>query len=107
MDDKKFQKAIDILLQQQASTYAEIQETKESQKEHSKRVGVLERVSLNLYDTTVEHGKHIEEQRKNIDEQGKNIDRLVENQKDTNQRLDAVIFMMEKFFSGQNGKSKK
>ena len=59
MDDKKFQNAIDILLQQMATTHAEGQETKEKQKEHDKRINGLERAAINLYNVTVEQGKHI------------------------------------------------
>ncbi len=100
MDDKKFQNAIDILLQQMATTHAEGQETKEKQKEHDKRINGLERAAINLYNVTVEQGK-------NITKESKNIAELREAQKETNERLNAVIFMAEKFFSGQNGKSKK
>jgi len=46
MDDKKIQKALDILLQQQATTHAEGLETKEQQKEHEKRINRLERTPL-------------------------------------------------------------
>ena len=107
MDDKKFQKAIDILLQQQATTHADLEETKEQQAEFNKRVGVLERVSLNLYNTTVEQGKNIDKQGKSIELISADIRELGEAQKETNERLDAVIFMAEKYFSGENGKSKK
>jgi len=100
MDDKKIQKALDILLQQQATTYAAGEETKEQQKEHEKRISVLERATINLYNTSVEQGKNIAEVNDSVKE-------LLDAQKETNERLNAVIFMGEKYFSGQNGKSKK
>ena len=100
MDDKKFQKAIDIMLQQMATTHATGEETKEKQKEHEKRINGLERAAINLYNISVEQGK-------NITNESKNIAELREAQKETNERLNAVIYMAEKFFSGQNGKSKK
>lgn len=111
MDDKKTQKALDILLQQQATTHAEGLETKEQQKEHEKRINRLERATINLYNSTVEHGKHLAEQSKEIAQVNESIKQMREahreDHKEMNERLNAVIFMAEKFFSGQNGKSKK
>lgn len=106
MDDKKFQKAIDILLKQQAATHAEGEMTKEEQKDHAKRINVLERAVINLYNTSVRQGENIDKQGESIDKQGEQIDKLVASQKETNERLNAVIFMAEKFFGG-NGKSKR
>lgn len=100
MDEKKFQKAIDALLQQMAATNAGGETTREEQKDHAKRINVVEPAIINLYNTSVKQGE-------NIDKQGKDVDKLVAAQKETNERLNAVIFMAEKFFSGQNGKSKK
>ncbi len=99
MDDKKFQKAIDILLKQQAATHAGGEMTREEQKDHAKRINVVERAIINLYNLSVKQGE-------SIDKQEKLVDKLVAAQKETKERLDAVIFMAEKFFSGQNGKSK-
>lgn len=107
MDEEKFQRAIDILLRQQATTHAEGELTKEEQKDHAKRISVLERTAINLFNLSVKQGENIDRQGKSIDKQGEQIDKLVAVQKETNERLDAVIFMAEKFFSGQNGKSKK
>lgn len=107
MDDKKFQKAIDILLQQMATTHAAGEETKEKQKEREKRINGLERAAINLYNATIKQGEHIDQQATNIDKISADLEKVVEIQKETNDRLNAVIFMVEKFFSGQNGKSKK
>ncbi len=107
MDDKKFQKAIDILLKQAATTHADGEMTREEQKDHAKRISVLERAVINLYITSVQQGENIERQGVSIDKQGKQIDKLIEAQHHRNERLDAVIFMAEKYFSGENGKSKK
>ena len=65
-----------------------------------KRINVVERAIINLYNLSVKQGD-------NIDKQGKEVNKLVAAQKETNERLDAVIFMAEKYFSGQNGKSQK
>ena len=104
MDDKKFQKALDILLQQQATTHAEGEMTQEQQKEHEKRINRLERATVNLYITTVEQGKEIAKVNDSIKEMR---EAHREDHKEMSERLNAVIFMAEKFFSGQNGKSKK
>ena|SRR6266404_4050448 len=107
MDEKKFQKAIDILLKQQAATHAGGELTREEQKDHAKRINVVERAIINLYNTSVKQGESVDKQGVLIDKQTKQIDKLVAAQKETNERLDAVIFMAEKYLSGQNGKSKK
>ena len=100
MDEEKFQRAIDILLKQQAATHAGGEMTKEEQKDQAKRINVVERAVINLYNVSVKQGE-------SIDKQGEQVDKLVAAQKETNERLDAVIFMAEKYLSGQNGKSKK
>ncbi len=104
VDDKKFQKALNILLQQQATTHATGEMTKEQQKEHEKRISRLERATVNLYLTTVEQGKEIEKVTESIKEMR---EAHREDHKGMNERLNAVIFMAEKYFSGENGKSKK
>ena len=88
--------------------------TRDEQKDHAKRINVVERAVINLYNTSVKQGENIErqsesidKQSESIDKQGQQIDKLVAAQKETNERLDAVIFMAEKYFSGENGKSKK
>ena len=116
MDEEKFQRAIDIILQNQAQFYADLQQVQEEQKEATKRADVLEKISLNLYNTSVEHHNTMVEQGKNIglltaeiremrdahrDAQKETDERF----RETDERLNAVIFMAEKFFSGQNGKS--
>ncbi len=114
MNEKKFEKAIDVLLHQQAQLSSGITEIKE---DTLKRLNILERVSLNLYDVSVEQGKLVTEQGKVVAEQGKNIAQIIadfaelnESLKETNERLNIVIFMAEKYLGGDgksNGKSKK
>ena len=114
MDDEKLDKTIEFILNNQAQFYADLQQVQEtnkqiqeSQKEAAIRVNVLERVCLNLYNSTVEQGKNIAEQGKNIAELTADIKELRDAQKSTDERLNAVIFMAEKFFSSENGKKKK
>lgn len=120
MDEEKFQRAIDIILQNQAQFYADLQQMQETnkeiqeankelqevQKEGEKRTNELGLACLNLYNTSVEHQSAIEEQSKNTAELTQDIRELREAQKETDERLNAVIFMAEKFFGGKNGKSK-
>lgn len=114
MDDEKLQKTIEFILNNQAQFTVDIQKLQESQKEGEKRVNVLERVCLNLYNASVEQKDAIAEQNQAIVEQTKNVNQLSVNvkelreaQKETDARLNAVILMAEKFFSAENGDSKK
>lgn len=107
MDDEKLEKTMEFILNNQAQFYADLQQIQEVQKEAEKRVNVLERACLNLYNTTVEQGKNIAEQGENISELTADVKELRDAQKSTDERLNAVIFMAEKYFSGENGKKKK
>lgn len=114
MDDEKLEKTIEFILSNQAQFTVDIQKLQESQKEGEKRTNILERVCLNLYNASVEQKNAIAEQNQAIAEQTKNINQLSadvkelrEGQTQTDERLNAVILMAEKFFSGENGNSKK
>ena len=113
MDDEKLQKTIEFILSNQAQFTVEMQQIQESHRDSAKRIGTLERVSLNLYNSAVEQGKLIAEQGRLIAEQTKNVNQLSvaakdlrESQKETGERLNAVIVMFEKFLDNQNGTSK-
>ena len=99
MDDEKLQKTIEFILSNQAQFTVEMQQIQESHRDSAKRIGTLERVSLNLYNSAVEQGK-------NISELSADIKDLREAQKETGERLNAVIVMFEKFLDNQNGSSK-
>jgi septal ring factor EnvC (AmiA/AmiB activator) len=107
MNDEKFEKTIEFILNNQAQFTSDIQKLQESQKEAEKRVNVLERACLNLYNTSVEHGKQISENGKQIAQLTEDVKGLREAQRATDERLNAVIYMAEKFFGNQNGKSEK
>ena len=113
MDDEKLQKTIEFILSNQAQFTVEMQQIQESHRDSAKRIGTLERVSLNLYNPAVEQGKLIAEQGRLIAEQTKNVNQLSveakdlqEAQKETGEHLNAVIVMFEKFLDNQNGSSK-
>ncbi|MBA3694481.1 MAG: hypothetical protein H0W77_13770 [Acidobacteria bacterium] len=107
MDDEKLEKTIEFILNNQAQFTVDIQKMQEAHKEGEKRVNVLERVCLNLYNACVEQKDAIAEQTKNINQLSADIRELREGQRETDERLNAVILMAEKFFSGENGNSKK
>ncbi len=114
MDDEKLEKTIEFILNNQAQFTVDIQLLQEAQKEGEKRVNVLERVCLNLYNASVEQKDAIAGQNQVIAEQTKNVNQisadvklLREAQKETDERLNTVILMAENFFSGENGNSKK
>lgn len=98
MDDDKIERTIEIILQNQAQFYADLQEIRGVQKEAVKRTNVLDRACLNLYNTTVEQSKQ-------ITQVSANVEQLREAQKETDERLNAVIHMAEKFFSSRNRNS--
>ena len=105
MDDEKIQKTIDIILGHQAQFYADLQQLQEVQKEAEKRTNVLERVCLNLYNSSVEQHKTTVEQGKYIAELREAQKETDERLRETDERLNAVILMAERFLGGQNGKS--
>jgi len=72
MDDEKLEKTIEFILNNQAQFTVDIQKMQEAQKEGEKRVNVLERVCLNLYNASVEQKDAIAEQNQAIAEQTKN-----------------------------------
>jgi chromosome segregation ATPase len=104
MDDEKIQKTIEFILSNQAQFTVEMQHIQESQKDALKRIGTLEKVSLNLYNATVEQGKNIAQLTGEVGQLTKDVKELRAGQKETNTRLDAVIVMFEKFLDNQNGK---
>ncbi len=111
MDDEKLQKTIEFILNNQAQFTVDIQKIQKSHKEAEKWVGTFERVSLNLYNASVEQGKVIaqfsEETRKAHEIHQAERSEMRTNQKEIDERLNAVILMAEKYFSGENGNNKK
>ncbi|MGI9034420.1 MAG: hypothetical protein ACR2GD_00120 [Pyrinomonadaceae bacterium] len=114
MDDEKLERTMEFILNNQAQFSVDIQKLQESHKEAEKRLHTLERVSLNLYNTTLEQGKLVAELRESqaeLRESQKETDKrfkeIGEQFRETDERLNIVILMAEKFFSGENGKRKK
>lgn len=111
MDDEKLEKTIEFILNNQAQFYADLQQVQETNKQlqelhkdSTERIGTLERVSLNLYNNSVEQGKLVGELREAQMETERRFKETDERLRDTDERLNIVILMAEKFFSGENGK---
>ena len=99
MDDEKLQKTIEFILDNQAQFSSDIQELKELHKQSEKRVSVLERATVNLYNQVVKTSE-------SVDKMSEKMDKLTDSQIETDERLNAVIVMFEKFLDNQNGSSK-
>lgn len=107
MDDEKLQRTMEFILKNQAQFTIDIQKIQEEQKDAIKRTGTLERVSLNLYNASFEQGKLIAELREAQKETDIRFKEIGEQLKETDERLNVVILMAERFFSGENGKRKQ
>lgn len=105
MDEEKISNTIETLLQNQAQFYANLQMMQETNKDAEKRISVLERATVNLYNATTKTSETIDKLADKVNVLADKVDKLADAQKETDERLNAVIFMVEKFLSGQNGKS--
>lgn len=112
MDEEKINKTIEIILQNQAQFYADLQLLQETNKEAEKRISVLERAAVNLYNAQTKTNETVDKLADKVDGLADKVDGLADKvdvlvsaQKETDERLNAVIFMAEKFFGSQNGKS--
>ena len=86
----------------------------EANEDAEKRLSVLERATVNLHNSLTETNKNVSAVANKVDlvadkvdTLADKVDKLAGSQKETDKRLNAVILMAEKFFSGENGDSKK
>ncbi|MCY7344947.1 MAG: hypothetical protein LH614_01910 [Pyrinomonadaceae bacterium] len=112
MDDEKLEKTIEFILSNQAQFTVDIQLLQESNKDAEKRLSVLERATVNLYNSLTETNKNtsavadkVDLVADKVDKLADKVDKLADSQKETDERLNALILMAEKFFSGENGDS--
>ncbi len=105
MDDEKIYKTIEIILQNQAQFYADLQMLQETNKEAEKRVSVLERATINLFNVVTKTSETVEKLSEKVDKLADSQKETDERLRETDERLNAVIHMAEKFFGNQNGKS--
>ncbi len=109
MDEEKIQKTLEIILNNQAVFSVDIQKVQELNKDRGKRIATLERVSLNLYNSSVEQGKNIAQLSVEVKEL-RDAQRDAQKETDarlreTDDRLNEVIVMFEKFLDNRNGNS--
>jgi chromosome segregation ATPase len=107
MDDEKLEKTIEFILNNQAQFTVDIQLLQEANKDAEKRLSVLERATVNLYNSLTETSKNVSAVADKVDLLSDKVDKLADSQKETDERLNAVIMMAERFFSGENGDSEK
>lgn len=121
MDDEKLEKTIEFILNNQAQFTVDIQLLQEANREAEKRLSVLERATVNLYNSLTETNKNVGTVAEKVDLLSdkvdllsdkvdllsNKVDKLADSQKETDERLNAVSLMAEKFFSGENGGFKK
>ncbi len=105
MTGEDVEKAVETLLQNQAQFYANLQEIQEIQKESEKRISVLERATVNLFNAIIKTNETVSELAVAQKETDARLRETDERLRETDERLNAVIYMAEKFFSGNNGKS--
>ena len=79
----------------------------EANEDAEKRLSVLERATVNLHNSLTETNKNVSAVANKVDLVADKVDTLAGSQRETDKRLNAVILMAEKFFSGENGDSKK
>ena len=102
--DEKIQRQMDFIVEQQAQFSVDFEKIQQS-------IGTLESVVTRLANASLNRLEENEEKiALLIDAQlrtEQKIEKLTESQQSTDKRLNAVIFMFEKFISRENGNSKK
>ncbi len=97
---------MEFILNNQAQFTIDIQKLQEANKDAEKRISILERATVNFFNALTDTNKNISAVAEKVDLVTDKIDELAGFQKETDERLNAVILMAEKFFSGENGDSK-
>lgn len=67
----------------------------------------MERATVNFYNALTETNENISLVADKVNLVSDKVDKLADLQKETDERLNAVILTAEKFFSGENGNSKR
>ena len=102
--DEKIQRQMDFIVEQQAQFSVDFEKIQQS-------IGTLESVVTRLANASLNRLEENEEKiALLIDAQlrtEQKIEKLTESQQSTDKRLNAVIFMFEKFISRENGNSEK
>lgn len=109
--DEKIQRQMDFIIEQQARFSVDIEKIQQS-------IGTLESVVMSLANASLNRLEENEEKiallidtqlrtEQKIEKLTDSQQKLSESQQTTDERLNAVIFMFEKFISRENGNSEK
>lgn len=109
MDDDKLARTIEFIVNNQAQFTVDIQKLQEAHQSAEKRLNQLERAAVGLYNATTDLTKNVNELTNDVKElrkvQEDGMRELREAQKETDERLNAVILMVERYLRRENGKS--
>jgi predicted nucleic acid-binding Zn-ribbon protein len=109
MDDEKIERTIEFILNNQAQFTVDIQKLQEAHQSAEKRLNQLERAAVGLYTASLDLTKNVNQLTEDLKEfrktQEGGMRELRESQKETDKRLNAVILMVERYLSRENGKS--
>ena len=109
MDDEKLESTIEFILNNQAQFTVDIQKLQEAHQSAEKRLNQLERAAVGLYAASLDLTKNVNQLTDDLKEfrktQADGMRELREAQKGTDERLNAVILMVERYLSRENGKS--
>lgn len=101
--DERIQRQMDFILEQQAQFSIDMDRLEASVAKHDESIAKIENVVLRLANGVVERFEQNEDKTDALEQK---MTELAEAQKETEKRLNTVVFMFEKFISrDSNGKS--
>ena len=98
MESDKVKRAVELIVRNQAEFSLEMRQLLEARKDAENRLSVLEQAAINLIVSVTETNQSVQQLTAKVSQ-------LVSLQKETNERLNAVILMVERYLSRENGKS--
>ena len=105
MDDEKLQRTIEFILNNQAQFSADSQKLQESNIESDKRMSRIEKAFVGAFAILTETGETLKKTAVAQEQLTVDIKELREAQKETDERLNAVILMVEKYLSRNDNKN--
>ena len=98
MESDKVKRAVELIVRNQAEFSLEMRQLLEARKDAENRLSVLEQAAINLIASVTETNQSVRQLTAKVSQ-------LVSLQKETNERLNALILMAERYLSRENGKS--
>lgn len=98
MESDKVKSAVELIVRNQAEFSLEMRQLLEARKDAENRLSVLEQAAINLIASVTETNQSVQQLTAEVSQ-------LVSLQKETNERLNALILMVERYLSRENGKS--